>query len=278
MDFKIEDLDLYELLEINISSSENDIKKAYRKKALQCHPDKNPHDLEAPKKFHQLTKILEILTDKIAKAAYDKVLLGKKESAIRHKELDSKRRKLKEDLESREQNASSSNKKKSANEKLREQIERLRKEGSKLVEEEINFVNKCAKENLKDLQDVNDHKIKIKWQASKNDPKNGGYTKEILEKCMLKYGDINILILSSKKKGSAIIEFKDRHAAETAVNYEIGLTSNPLKLEWIYGSPKSAQATSSLIKESDFESITLTRLRQAEERKRLIEEIIKDDQ
>lgn len=51
-----------------------------------------------------------ILTDESARKAYDKVLNGKKAAALRNRELDSKRRKLKEDLEYREQQAQHSKK------------------------------------------------------------------------------------------------------------------------------------------------------------------------
>lgn len=127
-EFKIEELDLYEILGIESTCDVSDVKKAYRKKALQCHPDKNPDDPNAAKEFHQLTKILEVLTDEAARKAYDKVLGAKKQAAIRHRELDSKRRKLKEDLDSRERGEG-----KSADQLLREEIERLRKEGSRQV-------------------------------------------------------------------------------------------------------------------------------------------------
>lgn len=92
---------------IIITFSLSQIKKAYRKKALQCHPDKNPDNPDAAKLFHQLTKILEVLTDESARKAYDRVLRGKKEAALRHKELDGKRKKFKEDLEAREKHAAS---------------------------------------------------------------------------------------------------------------------------------------------------------------------------
>lgn len=64
-----------------------------------------------------------------------------------------------------------------------------------------------------------------------------------------------------------------------AVSLEVGLTANPLKLEWVGGPPPSnTSQTSSLAKESDFESIILTRMRQAEERKRLIEQMMAEDE
>lgn len=45
------------------------IKKAYRKKALKCHPDKNPDNPNATKLFLQLTKALELLLDDAARVS-----------------------------------------------------------------------------------------------------------------------------------------------------------------------------------------------------------------
>ncbi|CAH1098973.1 unnamed protein product [Psylliodes chrysocephalus] len=280
-DLKIEDMDLYEILNIDINSSATEIKKAYRKQALQCHPDKNPDDPNAAKKFHELSKILEILTDTSAKAAYDRVLKAKKEAALRHKELDSKRRKLKEDLEFREKQAQGSAGHKTADQILKEEIERLRKEGSKQVEEEIEIVKReLKKEQNKNTEywDGSKHRIKIKWTADKNDSTNGGYTQEMLQRFLSKYGDIQALVMSPKKNGSALVEFTEKKAAEMAVDFEVGLSANPLKLEWINGPPQKNHGRSSLIKDSDFESVTLTKLRQAEERKRLIAQMMAEDE
>lgn len=95
------------------------IKKAYRKKALKLHPDKNPDNPNAASEFHKLSKVLEILTDECARRAYDKVLKAREEAALRHWHLDSKRRKLKEDLEAREKISAKYSGQKSAEELLR---------------------------------------------------------------------------------------------------------------------------------------------------------------
>lgn len=95
---------------------------------------------------------------------------------------------------------------------------------------------------------------------------------------MFQYGDINILVISPKKKGSALVEYKTKRAAEMAVDFEKGLSSNPLTLEWVNKVQTSKPNVSSLIKETDFESVVLTKLRQAEERKRLIEQMMKEDE
>ena len=57
------DTSLYDTLGIQKDANENDIKKAYRKKALQYHPDKNQSE-GAEEKFKEISKAYEILSDK----------------------------------------------------------------------------------------------------------------------------------------------------------------------------------------------------------------------
>ncbi|XP_065161478.1 dnaJ homolog subfamily C member 17 [Atheta coriaria] len=280
-DFKPENEDLYEILQIPFDSTIKDIKKAYRKQALKCHPDKNPDDKNAAAEFHKLSKILEILTDESARKAYDRLLKGRKEAAIRHSELDSKRRKLKEDLEAREKAAVSGQGGKSAAQLFKEEIDRLRKEGSKQVEEEMELMRKqFAEEQVKEeVWDSSKHRIKIKWKSDKHDAQNGGYTQDMLHRFLSKYGNITVLVMSPKKKGSALVEFDTKRSAEMAVDIEKGLSENPLELSWVDGKGPNPQAVkSNTIKETDFESITLMKLRQAEERKRLIEQMMAEDE
>ena len=68
---RIKDLDLYQLLDILPDADEKAIKKAYRKKALLCHPDKNPDNPKAAEQFHTLSDAYEVLTDPDVKKAYD---------------------------------------------------------------------------------------------------------------------------------------------------------------------------------------------------------------
>jgi molecular chaperone DnaJ len=63
--------DYYEVLGIQKDASKDDIKKAYRKLAIQYHPDKNPGNKEAEEKFKEATEAYEILSDDQKKAAYD---------------------------------------------------------------------------------------------------------------------------------------------------------------------------------------------------------------
>ena len=59
--------DFYEILGIDKSSSPDDIKKSYRKIAMKYHPDKNPNDKEAEKKFKEITEAYKILLKKFIK-------------------------------------------------------------------------------------------------------------------------------------------------------------------------------------------------------------------
>ena len=56
--------DYYEVLGVERSASEDDIKKAYRKLAIKYHPDKNPGDKEAEEKFKEINNSYKILLKK----------------------------------------------------------------------------------------------------------------------------------------------------------------------------------------------------------------------
>ena len=63
--------DYYDVLGINKSASTTEIKKAYRKKAIEFHPDKNPDNKEAEAKFKEAAEAYEVLSDPDKKARYD---------------------------------------------------------------------------------------------------------------------------------------------------------------------------------------------------------------
>jgi len=64
--------DFYEILGVNKSATADEIKKAYRKVAMQHHPDRNPGDKASEEKFKEAAEAYEILSDPDKKAQYDR--------------------------------------------------------------------------------------------------------------------------------------------------------------------------------------------------------------
>ena len=63
--------DYYEVLGVDKNATEADIKKAYRKKAKECHPDLHPNDKDAEERFKELNEANEVLSDPDKRARYD---------------------------------------------------------------------------------------------------------------------------------------------------------------------------------------------------------------
>ena len=83
---KIQNLDIYLLLEVSHKATKEEIKNAYHKKALKCHPDKNPDNPKATQEFQTLLNAYTILSDEDKRRAYD-INYEARRDAQRQKEL-----------------------------------------------------------------------------------------------------------------------------------------------------------------------------------------------
>jgi molecular chaperone DnaJ len=66
------DTDFYELLQVERSADERAIKSAYRKLAMECHPDRNPGCKVSEEKFKAISVAYDCLKDPQKRAAYDR--------------------------------------------------------------------------------------------------------------------------------------------------------------------------------------------------------------
>ncbi|XP_010623004.1 dnaJ homolog subfamily C member 17 isoform X4 [Fukomys damarensis] len=208
------------------ASSETQVKKAYRQKALSCHPDKNPDNPRAAELFHQLSQALEVLTDAAARAAYDKVRKAKKQAAARTQKLDEKRKRVKLDLEARERQAQAQGSEEEEDSRstrtLEQEIARLREEGSRQLEEQQRLIREQIRQDreqrlrgkVRNTEGKGTPKLKLKWKCEKEDESQGGYSRDVLLRLLQKYGEVLNLVLSSKKAGTAVVEFSTVKAAD----------------------------------------------------------------
>lgn len=63
--------DYYDILEVSKDADETQIKKAYRKQAMQWHPDKHKGDKKAEEKFKEINEAYQVLSDPAKKKQYD---------------------------------------------------------------------------------------------------------------------------------------------------------------------------------------------------------------
>ena len=69
-------LNYYAVLEVSLQASQEEIKKSYRKLALQYHPDRNQGNRQAEQRIREVNAAYEILGDPDARKAYDRLRLG----------------------------------------------------------------------------------------------------------------------------------------------------------------------------------------------------------
>lgn len=122
-----DDFDAYQVLgiETGVESTDADVRRAYRKRAIETHPDKNRHRKDAAEEFDRVKRAYELLMDKDARAAHDHLIRVKQQRTQRYEAMDAKRRKMRDDLEAKEKEEW---RKKSAEELAREKLQVRRKE------------------------------------------------------------------------------------------------------------------------------------------------------
>ncbi|PPQ80570.1 hypothetical protein CVT25_001604 [Psilocybe cyanescens] len=131
-----EDVNPYDLLGVKTEATEQEIRTAYRQRSLKVHPDRNPNNPDAARKFHELNQAYELLLDPLRRLALDAKLRIKLARKERFKAYDNKRKNLVEELEERERAF-----KKTRMDKQKEEVqtwhetEKIKEEGKRLREQ-----------------------------------------------------------------------------------------------------------------------------------------------
>jgi len=298
---RVKGLDLYELLGVEVTSDAKTIKKAYRKKALTCHPDKNPDDKKAIELFHQLSDALEVLADENTRKAYDNVLKARKAQEIRVRAMDAKRQKLKDKLDKGEKlHEEELDMKQDEEAKFAAEVERLRKEGSRQLQEEQEAMKKQMAEEARAKASGNGTtgvaRVKVRWDRK---AVSWPYDKDNLTSIFSKYGEVSAVVVNAKKGGSALVEFANMAEAQMAAKIETGFPGNKLIVKPLWeeegitanmGASKTSNGSfgSDVIDltgpqgcqgalSNDFESLVMRNMRQAEERRKLIAQMLAEE-
>lgn len=217
--------------------SEQEISKAYRSKARELHPDKRPDDPNAHADFLKLKNSYEVLKDEKARKLFDDLLRIKREKLHRQGQQDTKRRKMMSDLEERERSAFAVDPIVKAREEEERISRQLKQEIARIIAMHSNKKPAATAPSKKDAtargKDSGDgggsgldkeKVLKVSWEKIGVD-----YTAEKLREIFGKFGSVeDVVIKSSKKKGSALVVMASKDAAVAATGNVLGDLSNPL--------------------------------------------------
>jgi len=252
--------DLYKELGIERTATEKEIKKAYRNKARDVHPDKNPSP-EAAAVFHKLKEAFDFLKEPQNRAKLDMHLDNWRKQQERTEAMDSVLREKRSEMDKREAAAEERERnyrKKTLN--RAEQIKRLRAEGQNLLEKaQAQYrVNKRKAGKTEDLA-----RLRVSWDHEKFQ-----FSASELKKHLGACG----CVLSTKKNGVAAVEFYTMQQAVAAEFAAKRVFQCPLEVKWLSKQPtnyaesreKARQKTYSSKQVRDFEAYQEHVLRRCE--------------
>ncbi|KAI0266550.1 hypothetical protein BC834DRAFT_969556 [Gloeopeniophorella convolvens] len=230
----------YEIVDVAPEATDDEIKKAFRKRSLKTHPDRNPHLKDAARLFHELTQACELLLDPHRRMALDAKLRIQQARKQRYSTFDKKRKAMLEELEEaeradKEARAAAASKR----QKYAHETEQIKGAGKRLVEErqaelrrqqeEADRAEKAAQEELEPPPlGEHDTTVKLKYPLTKYPQLT---TTDTLHDFMASFGPIDkdsiVLAMKPPKKAphkppkfaTAAVPFKaiaDAHAAVCA--------------------------------------------------------------
>ncbi|XP_058095260.1 uncharacterized protein LOC131240798 isoform X2 [Magnolia sinica] len=204
-----------------------DIKKAYRAKALSSHPDKRPDDPHAHSTFQKITSSYDILKNPDARKAFDALLRARNDRLRRVFHLDSKRRRMMSDLEERERAAFAVDPEEKARAEEERAARKFQEEVTKIREMHAKKKAAVAEEGSGTGEGLEKARVlKVSWERDGED-----YSAERLKKLFTRFGKVEDVVIrgkGSKKKRSALVVMATKEGAVAASQSMRGDISNPL--------------------------------------------------
>ncbi|KAJ7468041.1 DnaJ-domain-containing protein [Mycena latifolia] len=225
----------YELLDLKLDCTEQEIRTAYRQTSRKVHPDRNRNDPDAARKFHVLTQSYELLLDPLRRLALDAKLRVKAARDERFKSYDNKRKNMVTELEERERAFKKAKLDQQRDEANRwQENEKIKDEGRRLREERENELRRRETEAWQPVDEeveapsLNplDTTIRLRYKLSAHPNLT---TPEALSTLLTPFGatDTDSIVISSKvpkkspekppKFATALVPFKQIGDAFAAV-------------------------------------------------------------
>ncbi|EFJ36635.1 hypothetical protein SELMODRAFT_403203 [Selaginella moellendorffii] len=205
-----------------------ELKKAWRRRCLEWHPDKRPGDATAAAQFNRINNAFEVLSDAKARKAYDELQLLRRRREEEKKEMSAKRQKMVDDLQKREAAFELQRREKaaevSAAQRLKEEIARIRvKKSQKTMGR--NGIEPGKPVDIIVSEEDKDKALKVTWDLAGTP----GYDVESLRGIFQRFGPVeDVLRLEKKKKGVALVVMVTAQSALEASQSQCGHIANPL--------------------------------------------------
>lgn len=221
--------DFYELLGVEPTANDSEVRRAYRKTALKYHPDKVGADQAALDKFHLLQIAYDVLSDTNVRQLYDNARRARNEKKERDAAYDGRRRALKEELEAREKAGVQSARNEVAEEEaFQRELNRLAADGARRRKEREEQLRQEAREEF-EREQREDAEVQAKpaerhGAVSEMDrtislryPARMLLNREDLRDRFGKFGSIQDVVLGTKLKKIKVEGEKHRREYATAI-------------------------------------------------------------